>query len=36
MKQVISILTSQYAVSQSDCEKKLLSFLEDLYKDELI
>ncbi|WP_240523694.1 PqqD family peptide modification chaperone [Bacillus cereus] len=35
MKQVVSRLLSQYDVSQNDCENQVLSFLEDLYKDEL-
>ncbi|WP_165770700.1 PqqD family peptide modification chaperone [Bacillus cereus] len=36
MKQVVSILKSQYDVSQSNCENQVLSFLKGLYKDELI
>ncbi|PES69079.1 PqqD family protein [Bacillus cereus] len=36
VKRVVSILMSQYDVSQSDCEDQVLSFLEGLYKDELI
>ncbi|PFN07046.1 hypothetical protein COK38_00555 [Bacillus cereus] len=35
VKQVVSRLLSQYDVSQNDCENQVLSFLEDLYKDEL-
>ena len=36
VKQVVSRLLSQYDVSQNDCENQVLSFLEGLYKDQLI
>lgn len=36
VERVVSILMSQYDVAQNDCENQVLSFLEGLYKDELI
>ncbi|HEF7294283.1 TPA: lasso peptide biosynthesis PqqD family chaperone [Bacillus cereus] len=36
VERVVSVLMSQYDVAQNDCENQVLSFLEGLYKDELI
>lgn len=36
VKQVFSILFSKYEVLHNDCENQVLSFLEDLYKNQLI